>query len=101
MKRREFITLLGSGAVAWPVVARAQQPAMPIIGFLHTRSPEDSAYLVSAFREGLARQGFNERQSVAIEYRWARGRYEQLPALAADLVNRNVSIIAASGGEPS
>jgi putative ABC transport system substrate-binding protein len=101
MRRREFLSVFGGAAAAWPLAVRAQQPTMPVIGFLHSRSSEDSAYLVSAFREGLAAQGFNEGQSVAIEYRWARGRYEELSALAADLVSRNVTIIAAAGGEPS
>ena len=74
---------------------------MPVIGFLHTRSLDNSAYMVAAFREGLAAQGYSEGQSIAIEYRWARGHYEQLPALAGSLVSRNVAVIAATGGEPS
>jgi putative ABC transport system substrate-binding protein len=101
MKRREFISLLGGAMTMLPLAAHGQTAPMPIIGFLHTRSPDDSSYVVAAFREGLAVHGYIEGQSVAIEYRWARGQYEQLPALVADLVSRNVSVIAAAGGEPA
>jgi putative ABC transport system substrate-binding protein len=100
MKRREFISLLG-GAAAWPVTARAQQPAMPVIGFMSARGPEDSAYLVEAFHRGLAEGGFVEGRNVRIEFRWAHGQYDRLPAIAADLVSRRVNVITAVGGDPS
>src|SRR5262249_35700327 len=99
MKRREFITLLGGAAAAGPPAARAA--AMPVIGFMSTRSPEDSAYLLAAFRRGLAEGGFVEGQNVAIEFRWARGRYDLLSDMAAELVSRRVAVLTTAGGEPS
>ena len=99
MKRREFITLLG-GAIAWQQTARAQQ-AMPVIGFLSSRSPGESAGVVAAFRSGLRENGFVEGQNLAIAFRWAEGRYERLPALAAELVGLPVTLLFAAGGPPS
>jgi putative ABC transport system substrate-binding protein len=101
IKRRAFIALLGGAAAGWPLVARAQQAAMPVIGFLSSRAPEDSPHLVVAFRHGLADGGFVEGQNVAIEYRWARGQYDLLPGMAAELVSRRVNVLTAAGGEPS
>jgi putative ABC transport system substrate-binding protein len=101
MRRREFIALLGGTAAAWPLAARSEQPAMPVIGFMSGRAAEDSAHLVSAFRQGLAETGFVEGQTVTIEFRWANGDYDRLPALAADLVSRKVAVLVGVGGDVS
>src|SRR5271170_5494089 len=97
MRRREFIAGLGSAA-AWPVVARAQQPPVPVIGFLSGRSPGESNYLVAAFRQGLSNAGFSEGRNVAVEYRWAEGELSRLDAFTAEMIARRVAVVAIVGG---
>jgi putative ABC transport system substrate-binding protein len=101
MKRREFMTLLGSAPAAWPLAAWAQQPSKPVIGFLNIASPETWGTYVAGFKQGLAQTGFVEGANVEIEYRWARGQYDRLSALATELADRKVAVIAANGGSRS
>jgi putative ABC transport system substrate-binding protein len=98
IRRREFITLVGGAAAAWPLAARAQQSAMPVIGLVRITTPEDSAHLVAAFKRGLGESGFVEGQNVTIEYRYALNQVDRLPALMAELVDRGVAVLAATGG---
>ena len=101
MNRREFIMLLGGAAAAWPLAARAQQPAMPVIGFFNPPSPEALAEPMRGLRQGLKDTGYVEGENLTIEYRWAENQAERLPAMAAELVRRRVSLIVATGGDPA
>lgn len=101
MKRRQFIVQLVTGVAAWPIRARAQQGTIPVIGFLNTRSPDDTRHLVAAFRQGLNERGIVEGHNVILEYRWALGQYDRLSAMATEFVHRPVTLLASSGGEPA
>src|SRR5215467_6400476 len=98
--RRELLAALGGAAAAWPLAARAQRPVIPVIGYLHSGSSAPYAHLVAAFRQSLKEAGYVEGENVAIDYRWAEGHYDRLPALAADLVGRHVTLIVAQCGDP-
>src|SRR5262245_8442881 len=101
MRRREFISLFGGAAAAWPLRVRAQQPAMPVVGFVRDGSAETSARFVDAFRKGLSETGYVEGQNVAVEYHWLEGHYDRLPTLMGDLVRRRVAVIATVGNLPA
>lgn len=101
MNRREVITLLGGAATSLPLVGQAQQPVMPVIGFLSTTTPGPFAHLIAGFRRGLQEVGYLDGRNVVIEYRWAEGRYDRVQALALDLVQRQVAVIVTTGGENS
>jgi putative ABC transport system substrate-binding protein len=101
MRRRDFIKIISGSAAAWPLAASAQQPAMPMVGFMSARSPEDSVAVLAAFRRGLGEGSLIEGKNVEVQFRWARGDFSRLPALAAELVNQRVAVLVAVGGEPS
>src|SRR5262252_161022 len=98
IRRRKFLATLLGGAAAWPLAARAQQPAVPVVGFVNARSAEGSSHYGAAFRKGLEETGYIEGQNVTVEYHWLEGRYDRLPSLMADLVRRQVAVIATPGG---
>jgi putative tryptophan/tyrosine transport system substrate-binding protein len=101
MRWREFIGGLGVAAAAWPLAARAQQPAMPVVGYLSSRTPDDTEHLLAAFRQGLQENGYIEGRNVALEYRWALGQYDRLPAMAAELARKPLAVIVSTGGDPA